>query len=124
MRALILCAACLTGSPALSEEVDVRIWVAWGGGAARRWSGEIRVDRAQTQPLVASCIREFEPVGLSPDEPGSMYVDGDAIVLVPGTPRTYDGVRFRVTAASTAEVSILLTADRPAESVQRIQVPL
>jgi hypothetical protein len=114
----------LSCSPASSEDVDVRLWVAWGGGAARRWAGEIRVDRAQSQPLVASCIREFEPVGLSPDEPGSMYVDGDAIVLVPGTPRTYDGVRFRVTAASTAEVSILLTADRPAEADQRIQIPL
>ena len=85
MRAVAFCAALLPSCLALGEEVDVRIWVAWGGGIARRWAGEIRIDRAQSQPLVASCIREFEPVGLSPDEPGSMYVDGDAIVLVPGT---------------------------------------
>ncbi len=123
MRALVFCALGL-GSPVRAEDVDVRIWVAWGGGAARRWAGEIRIDQPQAQPLVASCIREFEPVGLSPDEPGSMYVDGDAIVLTRGTPRTYDGVRFRVTAASTAEVSILLSGEGTAEADQRIQIPL
>ena len=38
----------LPSCPAFGEEVDVRIWVAWGGGAARRWAGEIRIDRAQS----------------------------------------------------------------------------
>lgn len=123
-RALALCAALLPCALAAGEELDLRIWVAWGGGAARRWSGEIRIDHAQTPPLLAGCIREFEPVGLSPDEPGSMYVDGDAIVLAPGTPRSYDGVRFRVQASHLAEVSILLTPDRETGAVQRILVPL
>jgi len=124
MRAVVFCAAVLPWCGARGEDVDVRLWVAWGGGAARRWSGEIRIDHAQTSPLLAGCIREFESVGLSADEPGSMYIDGDAIVLVPGTPRTYDGVRFRVQASHMAEVSILLTPDRRAEAVQRIQIPL
>ena len=77
-RAVLLCAGLLFGLPAHGQDLDVRIWVAWGGGAARRWSGEIRVENGQTRPVLASCIREFEPVGLSPDESGSMYVDGDA----------------------------------------------
>jgi hypothetical protein len=124
MRAVAFCAALVPWYSALGEDVDLRVWVAWGGGAARRWSGEIRIDHAQTPPLLASCIREFESVGLSPDEPGSMYIDGDAITLVPGTPRTYDGVRFRVQASHLAEISILLTPDRGTEAVQRIQIPL
>ena len=123
-RAVAFCAALLSCSAARGEELDLRLWVAWGGGAARRWSGEIRIDQAQTPPLLAGCIRDFESVGLSPDEPGTMYVDGDAIVLVPGTPRTYDGVRFRVQASQLAEVSILLTPDRETGAVQRIQIPL
>ncbi len=123
-RAVLLCAVCLLALPARGQDLDARIWVAWGGGAARRWSGEIRVDNGRTQPVMASCIREFEPVGLSPDEAGSMHVEGDAIVVVPCTPRTYDGVRLRVTAARTAELSVYLVPDGQPEAVQRVAIPL
>jgi len=110
--------------PAHGQDLDVRIWVAWGGGAARRWSGEIRVENGPTRPVLASSIHELEPVGLSPDEAGSMYVDGDAIVVVPGVPRTYDAVRMRVTAVRTAELSVFLVPDGQSDAVQRVTIPL
>lgn len=120
----MLCAGLLLALPAQGQDLDVRVWVAWGGGAARRWSGEIRVENDRTQPVLASCIREFEPVGLSPDEAGSMYLDGNAIVVVPATPRTYDAVRLRVTAARTAELSVYLVPDGQSDAAQRVSVPL
>ncbi len=124
LRALLFCAGWLFVVPAHGEDVDVRIWVAWGGGAARRWAGEIRVENGPTQPVLASCIRDFEPVGLSPDEPGSMYADGDAVVVVPGTPRTYDAVRLRIRAARTAELSVSLIPDGQPGGVQPELIPL
>lgn len=123
-RTVLLCAGLLFGMPACGEDLDLRVWVAWGGGAARRWSGEVRVDSGPAQPGLARSIREFEPVGLSPDESGSMYVDGDAIVVVPGTPRTYDAVRLHLLAARTAELSVSLTPDGQSEPVQRATIPL
>ncbi|NLF70967.1 MAG: hypothetical protein GX575_18190 [Candidatus Anammoximicrobium sp.] len=119
-----LCAALLCVVPAQAQDLDVRIWVAWGGGAARRWSGEIRVENGAAPTVLASCIREFEPVGLSPDESGSLYLDGDAVVVAPGVPRAYDAVRLHVIAARTAQLSMHLIPDGQTDAARRVPIPL
>ena len=51
-------------------------------------------------------------------------VDGNAVVVVPATPRTYDAVRLRVTAARTAELSVFLVPDGQSDAGQRVPIPL
>lgn len=123
LRALGVCAA-LSGGVVAADDVDLRVWIAWGGGAARRWSGEIRVEPTRQEPSTAGQILEFEPVGLASDEPGSLYLDNGALALAPRTPRTYDGVRLRIQAPRTASLSILLTPDGASQAMPSMQIPL
>ena len=53
-----------------------------------------------------------------------MYADGDAVVVVPGTPPTYDAVRLRIRAARTAELSVWLIPDGQPGGVQPELIPL
>lgn len=99
---------------ASAEDLSLRLWIAWQGRAACQWKGRIRIEDGSLGSSPRSPILEFRPVGLTPDEPGSMYVDGNTLYIDSRSPRTYDGVSLLVNAASDARLSIELTPlDRP-----------
>ncbi len=121
--AVCFCALLGIGLEAAAQDLNLRLWIAWGGGAACRWTGQIRVDGDPQQALGRNAITEFRPVGLTPDEPGSMYVRGNTLHIAPRTPRTYDAVSLSVTSSQNATLTIVLTPDGRQEQTKNIVVP-
>ena len=120
--AVWLCALIWISPAAKAEDLNMRLWIAWASGEARQWTGRIQIKSGGLQSNPQSPIVEFRPVGLTPDEPGSMYVDGDTLHIDARSPRTYDGVSLLVNAASDADLIIELTPlDRP-QSVKKLEI--
>ena len=113
----------LVGTLAAAGQVDnlphvdqVRVRIAWGGGAGRLWSGTIAVsDGAVSEP---------QPLGIEADEPGSMWIEpdppGTKLVIRQKSPRTYDGVDLLVSAPPTAKLLLRLS---PADAPDAFVVP-
>jgi hypothetical protein len=118
------CALWLVPARLAAEEVDLGLWVAWGGGAARQWTGEIRVETERGPAGRAETITDFRPAGMKPDEPGSMYLEGNVLHVAPRSPRTYDAVNLSLRAPPDAIVSIRLTPSDAPETAQPARIPL
>ena len=107
----LLCAALLLllihQSPLDAEEFRLRL--SWGG-EARQWYGTVRISEG--------AIEDPLPLGVEPDEPGSMWLDQGNLIVRQRSPRTYDAVDMLVRAPRDAKLFIQLTAlgDRPSES--------
>ena len=86
---------------------DMRVRIAWGGGPERVWRGTIAVSEG--------LLSEPRSLGIEADEPGSMWLDGDAgesrkLVIQQRSPRGYDGVELLVAAPSGAKLLVQLSA--------------
>jgi len=125
-RRFALCALCtaLTFFPGLLRAADesLRVRIAWGGGSERIWQGSVA--------LSEGTIAEPQALGIEADEPGSMFLDGDAerggqrLVIRQRSSRSYDGVDLLLSAPLQAKLSIqLATADDPQHPFT-LEVPL
>ena len=83
-----------------ADDLALTLRFAWGGGNAERWVGSIAIDAGQ--------IDAIEPLGIEADEAGSMWVEGNRIVIAPRNPRSYDGVDVQVTAPADAKLQVAL----------------
>jgi Glycosyl hydrolase-like 10 len=107
-------AFCLSARAA--DSLDVRLRIAWGGGEARSWQGTISISEG--------ALSEATPLGLEPDEPGSMQlVDPSRIQINSRIPRTYDGCDVRVQAPADAKLLVQLTAP-PFSARPPLELPL
>jgi hypothetical protein len=102
---------------------DVRVRIAWGGGAERTWQGTISVSDGS--------ISEPQPLGAEADEPGSMWLDGNAprndggsLVIQQRSPRGYDGVDVLVSAAPGAKLLVRLSGVEQHDRSKTIEIPL
>ena len=136
----------LVAGAAATMADDLRVRIAWGGGADRAWQGTIS--------LSDGSLAAPQPLGIEADEPGSMWLDGDprrgdcpnfrtsengtvplnaqpaprrgqsVLVVQQRSPRGYDGVDVSVSGAPNAKLLVRLSAadepDRPA----MVEVPL
>lgn len=106
----------LGSSLAAVEPLDVRLRLAWGGGEARAWQGTIR--------LSEGTLSEITPLGLEPDEPGSMQLAEDgSIRIAPRSARSYDGCDVRVQAPADAKLLVQLSAP-PFVPAAPLELPL
>ncbi|MCA9177180.1 MAG: family 10 glycosylhydrolase [Planctomycetales bacterium] len=69
-----------------AEEATVRI--AWGGGAAKMWKGQISV--------TGGAIASHRSLGLSPASPGALEVTANAVLIQQRTPQAYDGIDLTI----------------------------
>lgn len=93
---------------------DVRLRIAWGGGAARRWHGRIRTSEGRLERL--------ERLGIEPDEVACLWLDRGEVVVSYREPRSYAGLDVTVRAPLSAELHIELRGgDEPPKLVR---VPL
>ncbi len=131
-------------------QVNLRVRVAWGGGAEQLWQGSIALDEGQ--------LADPEPLGIEADEPGSMWLEpatpaaapasnaadqaeGDPpglspekttpaangkarLVIHQRSPRTYDAVDLTVTAPAGASLHIVLAAASDPQKPRTITVRL
>lgn len=83
-------------------EIDLKLRVAWGGGARRQWQATIQ--------LVPGQISAVRRLALEPDTPGSTTRQGGELRLTQRSPRVYDGADIHLTGPPTAR---LLVSVRP-----------
>ncbi|MEX2186824.1 MAG: hypothetical protein WD875_08530, partial [Pirellulales bacterium] len=83
-----------------SDAENLRVRIAWGGGAAVQWEGAIELSDGE--------ISQVLPLGVDPDETGSMHNDGRRLRIRQRGPRSYDGVDFLASALADATVTIRL----------------
>ena len=102
--------------PARAESLRVRI--AWGGGAARLWTGSFSIDQGTLQA--------HQSLGIEADEPGSMWLtqDGSRLDIRQRSARAYDGVDLLVDAPLSAVVELILSPGDAPELAARFNLPL
>ena len=88
---------------AQTEEVSLRLRIAWGSRANyQRWQGTISIPDGQ--------ISTVAPLGIEADEPGSMWIEDGRLVIRQASPRVYDAVDVDVLGPADARLQINLTA--------------
>lgn len=102
MKSLIalLVFALTTIAPAMADELSLRLRMAWGGGAERRWEGRVA--------LAGGTLSELVALGVEADEPGSIWLEAGAIAIQARSPRNYDGFDVTLTAPSDAKLVFTL----------------
>ncbi|NLE37636.1 MAG: family 10 glycosylhydrolase [Pirellulaceae bacterium] len=95
---------------------SIQLRVAWGGSLARLWRGTVTLDQGQ--------LGEPHPLGIHADEPGSIWLEGSAVVVRQRSPRLYDGFDVLVHGpVDRAKLRVSLTADDEPTPVE-IEIPL
>lgn len=77
---------------------NLRLRIAWGGGAARQWHVTMRIDDGS--------LAEITPLGIEPDTPGSIVAEPDTVRVLERSPRTYNGIDVTVTGSLDAELDV------------------
>jgi len=103
------CVAAVEAAP-----LAMRLRIAWGGGAERIWSGSIRLD--------SGTLSELQPLGIEADEAGTIWLDGNEIVVRGRSVRAYDGVDILAQADPSARLSINLAS--PGGQDKPVEIPL
>jgi hypothetical protein len=103
----------LHGASLLGEEFRLRL--SWGG-KTRQWYGSVWLSEGS--------IEDPEPIGVEPDEPGSMWLDNGRLVIRQRSARSYDAVDLLVRAPRSARLTVQLTAVGDEPSDRAIEVPL
>lgn len=101
---------------ARADELSLRLRIAWGGGAERRWAGSIALEGGTLAEPVA--------LGVEADEPGSIWLAGNTVEIRQRSPRNYDGLDVTVTAPSDAKLIVELHPADVAAPVAPLEVPL
>lgn len=94
----------------------MRLRVEWGGGAARRWSGDISVS--------AGAVAQPVALGTDADEPGSMWIEAGRLLVGAPSQRLYDGVDIDVAAPPDAALRIELIPEDEPDAARAIELPL
>lgn len=114
--ALVVCAGLFFWSgSARGDELQLRLRLAWGDGDAVRWRGAIA--------LSAGTLSEPAPLGIEPDESGSMWLADGALQIAARSPRRYEGVDVSVDAPRDAKLLVRL-ASADASAMPEIEIPL
>lgn len=103
-----------SGALRAAETTSLRLRLAWGGGAARAWTGSLVV-RGGT-------LSDLAPLGIQPDALRGLYVDGDRLTIRPESPRNYDGCDVTVSAPLDARLEMELTDPAQPDRVRRFAV--
>ena len=93
----------------------MQLRIAWGGGVDRIWHGSIRLSHGK--------FSELAPLGVEANEPGSIWLERDAVVIQQRSLRAYDGLDVLVTAELDAHLVVSL-ADDAADVAQNVEIPL
>jgi hypothetical protein len=95
----------------VSNSIQTRLRISWGGGTPRPWRGTIRFHDAQLdKPTV---------LGFDVDSGGSIYVLPDQIEFSRTTPSSYEGLDIDVSGGPDSKLSATFLFDETAEPVVR-----
>lgn len=109
-----------TVTPAASpaRPIVTRLRIEWGGGAPQTYRGILHADGGK--------VSEPVPLGLEPDEPGSMYLEDGHLVVAARGPRVYDGVDVTITAPRDAVLQLQLQSSAAGNDAPQpvVNIPL
>ncbi len=112
---VLLCALWATNG-VCAETTDLRLRVAWGGGAARQWQGSLSIQDGT--------LSDLSYLGLDADEAATIYLEKYAVQIQQRSLRDYDGFDIQAVGSSTSVLKLeIAPADHP-EEMQRIEVSL
>ncbi len=100
-----------------AAEETVRVRIAIGGGAERRWSGTVGLNREGS-------LADPRLLGIEGDEPGSMWIEAGRLHIRQRSARAYDAVDLLVRAEPEAALQVQLTAADAPDEPMHIEVPL
>lgn len=126
---------------AVAGKLPVRLRVEWGGGARMLWQGSVRlVDPAANAPVTESSadanadtgrasakLERLQLLGIEADEVGTMWLDGQAVIVRSRSTRAYDGFDVTAMASPSAKLVIELGPRPDGEQLappQPIEIPL
>lgn len=110
--AVAICSLLWATPLSAAEDPSLRIRVEWGGGAERVWEGSIALSHGT--------LAEPRSLGVEADEPGSMWIHEQTLLVRSRSPRTYDGVDLLVRAAPGEQLIVQLSpaGEQPAPPVR------
>ncbi len=101
---------------ALAADSTMRLRLVWGGGEGRAWQGEIALQQGR--------VEAPSPLGLAPDEPGSMWLDHGKLRFDARTPRDFDGVDLTVQGDPGDTLQVTIQPAGNPRGLKSIQIPL
>lgn len=97
------------GSSAFGADADLRLRIAWGGGAPRTLQATLSLKEGR--------ILGAAPLGVEADVPGSAWIDDDGVAhLAARSPRTFSGIDLSLSAPVTASLSVDLAPNGAGEA--------
>ena len=96
--------------------MDLRLRVAWGGGAARVWQGSLSVQ--------SGSLSRLSYLGMDADEAATIYLHANKVHIAQRSGRDYDGFDIDVSGAPHTPLTLELTPAGNPEEHTRIEVPL
>lgn len=112
---VLVVAAPVAGADAQASR-PLRLRLEWGGGKPHVWNGVVEISEGRLHDLVS--------LGVEADEPGTIWVDGNAAWIRRTSPRAYDGFDVAIDAPETAMLTINLQAQAEQSTGRRIQFRL
>lgn len=115
--ALIFVGSCAFVSAAEQDIVNLRLQIAWGGGAtARLWKGSISVD--------GGTVSNIQLLGLDADQPGSFVEQNGRVLVYPRLASQTSGLLLDASGPIDSNLEIMLTADDVESAPSAILIPL
>lgn len=99
-----------------TDNIDLKLRLAWGGGTPVRWRGRISLSTGK--------ITKRSSLGLSPDAPGRKLLEEDSLVVLPISPTGFDGVDIELQAPEDSVLRIELSNPQPNGENYTQEIPL
>ena len=94
----------------------MRLRIAWGGGTATTWQGTISVKGGK--------VLKHESLGVSEDEPGSMWIEEGILHVGEKSSREYDGVDIAISGSLESDLTISLRTGGQQQQRPSLAIPL
>ena len=99
-----------------TDLLDLNLRLAWGGGQARAWQGQIQINQGK--------IGLIRGLGMEADQARALMPEGQIIHIQQLAPNTFHGLDIAVQAPKTATLFIVLTATDRQTKPQTLKVPI
>jgi len=110
-----------------TEKINLRLRIAWGGGAARQWRGTIEISDGHLQDLVPHSIESTSSAKFilrRENPPSSTSTPTRVIEINQSHPRKYDALDITVTTSRQASITINLFAVSDPQTRFQVQKPI
>ncbi len=111
----MLCGLAAAGRALAADDLDIRLHLAWGGGQERQWRGRVIFSSGN--------LRDLQLLGVDADEPGSIQLLGQQVLIRQKRARDYDGLEVSVQAPLDAVIRMELLAVGELQA-RVIEIPL